>query len=179
VFKTRFQVGYVHSIEALGVPIFERYFPGGIFGAGEIRGFRLRSLGPKIKVASSPDPTAQLIPYEIGGNLLTALNAELEFMIIPPANIKGVVFFDMGNAFNTEQVYCQDLNPSQLPKADPCGVWRFRDLRYSLGFGFRWQSPIGPLRFEWGFPLDRLRGTDFDPRGEDPVVFEFSIGNSF
>jgi outer membrane protein insertion porin family len=179
VFKTRLQVGFVHSIERQGVPIFERYFPGGIFGDGEIRGYRLRSLGPQIKVASSPDPTSRLIAYEIGGNFLTALNAELEFMIIPPANIKGVVFFDMGNAFNTERVYCEDLDPSQLPKSDPCAPWSFRDLRYSMGFGFRWQSPIGPLRFEWGFPLDRLRGTEFTQRGEDPVVFEFSIGNSF
>ena len=179
VFKTRLQIGYVHSREARGVPIFERYFPGGIFGAGEIRGFRLRSLGPKIKVASSPDPTARLFPYEVGGNLLTALNAELEFMMIPPANIKGVIFFDTGNAFNTESLYCEQLNPSQLPKADPCQSWRLRDQRFSMGFGFRWQSPIGPLRFEWGFPLDRQRGTDFDPRADDPVVFEFSIGNSF
>jgi outer membrane protein insertion porin family len=179
VFKTRLQIGYVHSNEALGVPIFERYFPGGIFGAGEIRGFRLRSLGPKIKVLRSPDPTAGQIPYEIGGNLLTALNAELEFMIIPPANIKGVIFFDVGNAFNTEARHCDEPDPEQLPKADPCGQWRLRDLRYSVGFGFRWQSPIGPLRFEWGFPIDRQQGTEFDPRGDDPVVFEFSIGNSF
>lgn len=179
VFKTRLQVGFVHSNEALGVPIFERYFPGGIYGAGEIRGFRLRSLGPQIQVASSPDPTARLIPYEIGGNLLTALNTELEFMIIPPANIKGVIFFDMGNAFNTEDLYCEDLDPGERPKSDPCVKWKLTDLRYSMGFGFRWQSPIGPLRFEWGFPLDRQGGTDFDPRGDDPVVFEFAIGNSF
>ena len=43
-------------------------------------------------------------------------------------------------------------------------------LRASWGFGFRWFSPIGPLRFEWGFP--------YEPRiGEDPSVFEFTIGN--
>jgi outer membrane protein insertion porin family len=179
VFKTRLQVGYVHSVEKQGVPIFERYFPGGIYGAGEIRGFRLRSLGPKIRVASGPGPTAGLAPYSIGGNLLTALNTELEFMMIPPANIKGVIFSDIGNAFNTEGRLCDDPDPSSLPKADPCGSFRIRDLRYSVGFGFRWRSPIGPLRFEWGFPLDRLRGTDFDPIADDPVVFEFSIGNSF
>jgi len=179
VFKTRLQIGFVHSLQARGVPIFERWFPGGIYGDGEIRGFRLRSLGPKIKVQSSPDPTAPLIPYEIGGNLLTAFTAEFEFMMIPPANIKGVVFYDMGNAFNTESLYCKELNPSLLPKSDPCGVWSFKDLRYSIGFGFRWQSPIGPLRFEWGFPLDRQRPTSFLRRGDDPVVFEFAIGNSF
>ncbi|MCH9687656.1 MAG: outer membrane protein assembly factor BamA [Deltaproteobacteria bacterium] len=179
VFKTRLQVGLVHNRLPQGVPIFERYFPGGIFGDGQIRGFPLRSLGPRILVASSPDPTAALFPYGVGGNLLTSLNAELEFMIIPPANIKGVVFYDMGNAFNTEPLYCAEPNPDLLPKSDPCGNFGFRDLRYSMGFGFRWQSPIGPLRFEWGIPLDRQQPTELLRRGEDPIVFEFSIGNSF
>ncbi|MEM9461647.1 MAG: outer membrane protein assembly factor BamA [Myxococcota bacterium] len=187
VFKTRLQVGYIHNRLAQGVPIFERYFPGGIFGDGQIRGFPLRSLGPRILVASSPNPTASLFPYGIGGNLLTSLNAELEFMIIPPANIKGVLFYDMGNAFNTEGLYCAEPSPELLPKSDPCLLLDddypqrrgLRDLRYSIGFGFRWQSPIGPLRFEWGIPLDRQRPTQLLTRGEDPIVFEFSIGNSF
>jgi len=43
-------------------------------------------------------------------------------------------------------------------------------LRRSVGFGFRWVSPIGPLRFEWGIPLDAQPG-------EEPLVFEFTIGN--
>lgn len=178
VFKTQLQVGFVHSLQPRGVPIYERYFPGGIFGAGMIRGYRLRSLGPQILVQSGTDPTAGLIGYGIGGNLLTALNAEFEFMMVPPANIKGVLFFDAGNAFNTESVYCNEANPTALPKADPCTGFRFRDLRYSMGFGLRWQSPIGPLRFEWGFPLDRQAATAI-LRGEDPVVFEFNVGNSF
>ena len=178
VFKTQLQVGFIHSLQDRGVPIFERYFPGGIFGAGMIRGYRLRSLGPRILVQSSTDPTGALIAYSIGGNLLTALNAELEFMMVPPANIKGVLFFDMGNAFNTEGVYCREANPS-LPKSDPCDGFSLKRLRYSVGFGFRWQSPIGPLRFEWGIPLDRQLPTELLPAGEEPIVFEFNVGNSF
>jgi outer membrane protein insertion porin family len=42
-----------------------------------------------------------------------------------------------------------------------------------VGFGFRWFSPIGPLRFEWGFPL---KMTTASP---DPVEFQFSIGSPF
>ncbi|MGE3760355.1 MAG: BamA/TamA family outer membrane protein, partial [Pseudobdellovibrionaceae bacterium] len=42
-----------------------------------------------------------------------------------------------------------------------------------VGFGFRWFSPIGPLRFEWGFPLNR----DKDYHG--PQAFEFAIGSPF
>ncbi|MEX1365705.1 MAG: BamA/TamA family outer membrane protein, partial [Nannocystaceae bacterium] len=86
-----------------------------------------------------------------------------------------------------EPLYCSEPNPELLPKSDPCGVtvgdrqrvWALRNLRYAAGFGFRWQSPIGPLRFEWGIPLDRQRPTDLLRRGEDPITFEFSIGNSF
>ena len=47
-----------------------------------------------------------------------------------------------------------------------------------MGFGFRWQSPIGPLRFEWGIPLDRLNGTSLLAQ-EDPIVFEFNVGTGF
>jgi outer membrane protein insertion porin family len=51
-------------------------------------------------------------------------------------------------------------------------------LRRSVGFGFRWFSPIGPLRFEWGIPLDRQQEL---PEGgeEESLVFEFTIGNFF
>ncbi|HEV8322408.1 MAG TPA: BamA/TamA family outer membrane protein, partial [Myxococcota bacterium] len=52
----------------------------------------------------------------------------------------------------------------------PEGLW----IRSSVGFGIRWFSPIGPLRFEWGFPLKR------DPlRSERRTEFEFTIGNFF
>lgn len=178
VFRTNFKIGYIHSPTRGGVPVFERYFPGGIYGDGQIRGYRLRQLGPVIQVQSSANPSSTLIPYYVGGNLLTALNLELEFMVVPPANIKAVLFGDIGNAFNTEAQFCQEPNPQELPKADPCVPFSFRNLRYSLGFGFRWQSPIGPLRFEWGFPLDRLSGTAL-LYPEDPVVFEFNVGTGF
>jgi outer membrane protein insertion porin family len=49
-------------------------------------------------------------------------------------------------------------------------------LRKSVGFGFRWISPIGPLRFEWGIPLDAQHTAQID---EDSLVFEFTIGNAF
>ena len=84
----------------------------------------------------------------------------------------------MGNAYNLENRYCSGLQRknAQIPiQFDPC--FRFPEsitegIRKSVGFGFRWISPIGPLRFEWGIPLDAQYG-------EDPLVFEFTIGNFF
>jgi outer membrane protein insertion porin family len=105
-------------------------------------------------------------------------NSEVEFPLFKKVGISGVLFYDMGNAYNLEDRYCSGLqraNSSISIKFDPC----FRaaesltvGLRKSVGFGFRWISPIGPLRFEWGIPLDAQPG-------EDPLVFEFTIGNFF
>ena len=59
----------------------------------------------------------------------------------------------------------------------PVTAWRdrddyFKEMRHSVGAGIRWLSPLGPLRFEWGYNLDRY------PE-EDASVFEFSIGKAF
>ncbi|TPV95559.1 MAG: outer membrane protein assembly factor BamA [Myxococcales bacterium FL481] len=178
VFRSQLQVGYVHSNTRKGVPVFERWFAGGVFGHGQIRGFQMRGLGPKIKVQDGPAPTDPLRSTDVGGNLLTALNLELEFMMVPPANIKGVLFFDTGNTFNTEALYCTEPDPVQLPKSDPCANFRFRNLRASVGWGLRWRSPIGPLRFEWGIPIDRQPRTAF-VAADQPIVFEFNVGTGF
>ena len=50
-------------------------------------------------------------------------------------------------------------------------------MQHSVGLSLIWRSPIGPLRFEWGIPLDRQ--TRPDGATEDPLVFEFTIGNPF
>ena len=46
-------------------------------------------------------------------------------------------------------------------------------LRTSWGFGVRWFSPLGPLRFEWGFPFNQRKPY------EDEVEFQFTVGNAF
>ena len=151
VFKFNGQVGLITSSDPQGVPIFERFFTGGIM---DVRGFRPRSLGPRISVPQSPSPMAPLISFNKGGNKELVFNVEIEFPIFEKVGIKGVVFTDAGMAFDDAQSIS------------------LTGLRHSAGFGFRWFSPIGPLRFEWGLPLA--------PEGsEDPIVFEFTIGNFF
>lgn len=167
------EVGIVTSREPSGVPIVERYLIGGI---NDVRGFRPRSLGPLIRVADPDDPSATLGFLPLGGNMQVIWNSEIEFPLFRRVGISGVVFFDAGNAYNLEDRYCPSSEGGTSgisPKFDPC--FRFPEsivdgLRSSVGFGFRWFSPIGPLRFEWGIPLDRQPG-------EEPLVFEFTIGN--
>lgn len=175
VFRTNLELGYVASRAQLGVPIYERYFLGGI---NTVRGFPLFSLGPRVRICDTQDPNCILTPFNIGGNLQVVGNFEIEVPIFPQVQIKGVVFFDAGNSFNTEQKWCGATSTGSVPgPQDPCAYQNgiggvLGSLRTSVGFGFRWFSPIGPLRFEWGIPLVRLPG-------EDPIVFEFTIGNFF
>ena len=79
--------------------------------------------------------------------------SELQFPLIKEAKILGVTFFDIGYADDSISL---------------------DELRSDVGFGFRWYSPVGPLRFEWGFPLDRN-----EELGEDSVNFQFAIGSPF
>ncbi len=164
------EVGVTTSIDPLGVPISERYLIGGIY---DVRGFRPRTLGPQLATGADPDSPLRGIP--LGGNMQLIWNSEIEFPLIKRLAISGVVFFDMGNAYNLEARYCNGRSGAVSIKFDPC--FRFPEsvvsgIRKSAGFGFRWFSPIGPLRFEWGLPLDRQDT-------EDPLVFEFTIGNFF
>jgi outer membrane protein insertion porin family len=162
VFKVNAEAGMVVSDRAGGVPIFERFFVGGI---NSVRGFRPRTLGPRVNVPISPDPSSALFSFPKGGNKQLIFNVEIEFPIFEKVGIKGVIFFDAGNAF--------DDNETFTLVSDLWGVKPNRPmLRTSAGFGFRWFSPIGPLRFEWGIPLVKQPG-------EENIVFEFTIGNFF
>ncbi len=172
IFRLRLDTGVVISRSPDGVPIYERYFLGGI---NSIRGYRLFSLGPKISPLSQQNPDAFQQPFNFGANWQIVLNSEIEFLILPAVQIKGVVFFDAGNGYNLERRYCPSAASSaNIAKVfNPCEFYpTFQNLRYSVGFGFRWFSPIGPLRFEWGIPLNKQQG-------EDSIVFEFTIGNFF
>jgi outer membrane protein insertion porin family len=175
VLKLNTEIGITTSTDPLGVPISERYLVGGIY---DIRGYAPRSLGPQLLTQPPGDVGQALGSLPLGGNMQIIFNSEIEFPLFKKVGISGVVFFDMGNAYNLEDRYCSGLQRknSQISiKFDPC--FRLPDsltngLRKSVGFGFRWFSPIGPLRFEWGIPLDKQAG-------EDPLVFEFTIGNFF
>lgn len=128
------------------IPLFERFFPGGI---NSLRGFRTRTLGPREPVFDLAGDVVDTTP--VGGSTQLIFNNELIFPLVEGLGLRGVVFFDAGNAWTHNQ---------GLP---------IDDLRYDVGWGVRWLSPIGPLRIEIGYPLDRKRG-------ERNSVFQFSFG---
>jgi outer membrane protein insertion porin family len=170
VLRLKANAGLIASRDPRGVPIFERYFVGGIY---DVRGFAPRSLGPVIRAPSDRSQDSTLRSFLVGGNMNVIANAEVEFPIFDKVGIRGVVFLDAGNAFNLEDQYCKIKPFGVDPSKDPCnGPFTVGAYRASWGFGFRWFSPIGPLRFEWGVPFRTVPG-------EQPIVFEFTIGNFF
>lgn len=152
VLQFNYEMGYVMPLFEDRIPLYQKFFPGGIY---TIRGFELRSLGPTLPVATSSDPSGFITDdFATGGNKQIIFNVEYLFPIFTAAGLKGVVFYDMGNAFASGENF------------------NLYKLRYSMGFGIRWFSPVGPLRFEWGFPLDKKKD-------ESAVVFDFTIGSLF
>lgn len=167
VLKFNLEMGYIANWNAPNkeVPIFERFFVG---GPNSVRGFSRSSLGPSRAYTSNlTDPSSTITNFEIGGNKEIVFNAELEIPILKAMNISGVVFFDMGNAYNEDQDLSLKIDWFAKSDEELDSV-----MRSSMGFGFQWLSPMGLLRFEWGFPLN-------PKKNEDNVVFEFSIGNAF
>jgi outer membrane protein insertion porin family len=134
VLGIRGRAGYLEEREGKKIPVYERFYLGGI---NSIRG--LKNVGPT-------DPATGDI---IGGMTMMNFNAEFIFTLIKNAGMKGVLFYDTGNAWETG--------------------YHFEDMRKTAGAGIRWYSPIGPLRLEWGYVLDRK--TD-----EPDSRWEFTIG---
>jgi outer membrane protein insertion porin family len=91
---------------------------------------------------------------KIGGNLETILNAEYIFPLVEDIKLKGLVFFDYGSSFDKNDKFS------------------LSDMRKTTGFGFRWLSPFGPLRLEWGYNLAPRKD-------ESRSKLEFSIGGFF
>lgn len=161
VWRNNLNYGFISSNDNSPPPFNELFLLG---GANSLRGYEWFTVGRRKRSKKAFDEAfgsnggnsieaekAALRPF--GGTQQLFYNLEMQFPMITEAGIKGVIFYDIGAADDS-----LDL----------------QDFRQDVGFGFRWFSPIGPLRFEWGFPLQRRE--DFD---EAPVNFEFAIGAPF
>lgn len=116
------------------VPDAERFSLGGV---ASLRGYNPNSVGNTRNVKNIRDGETTARNYVIGGKSKFLTNHELEFSLIPDANIRGVLFLDAGNA--TDELF-SSINGQPA-------------LLSNYGWGIRWYSPLGPLRFEWGVPM--------------------------
>jgi outer membrane protein assembly complex protein YaeT len=179
------------------IPLPELFFAG---GGNSHRGFGLNQAGPR-------DPDSG---FPVGGSALFVNSEELRF---PPVSLPFLgegfgfaIFHDMGNVFTAGHDMIKGLvrwhqpDPAQcLPVSGtmltPCMI-SFNNSGYDytshgVGIGLRYKTPIGPLRFDFGYNLNPTRyfqGT-FDPTTLVQTGFEtqrlrhfnvfFSIGQPF
>lgn len=164
VFSIRGELGYIHGTDTSAVPIDEKFYLGGI---NTIRGYSSRTVSPYLDTTFKQQ-FFTFVPYPhfgkkelfgrafLGGDAEAFMNLEYVFPISKEAGLKGVLFFDAGQAY------------ASIGDA-------FKNALASYGFGIRWISPMGPLRIEYGIPLNPR------PNGVDSKTgrLEFSMGSSF
>jgi outer membrane protein assembly factor BamA len=131
------------------LPASQRYFAG---GGATVRGFQIDRLGvPEIINANG---------LSNGGNAVVVLNGEIRAVVLElfGRDLGAVAFLDAGNVF---------------AKAGDVDLTR---LRKAVGFGVRYDSPIGPLRLDFGFKTARRLVGGRRERGWE---YHFSIGEAF
>ena len=139
------RVNFAEGYGGETLPSFERYFMG---GPTSLRGFTIQDIGPK---DSDGDP--------LGGSKALLLNVEAQYPFTK--SLRGFVFYDRGN------VYGSGPDISSTAKN-----FDLSEMRNSIGAGFRFISPFGPLGFAYGIKLDRKSG-------ESTGEFHFSAGSAF
>ena len=117
-----------------------------------MRGYDFEDIGPKETLRRTDNNELQ--EFNTGGQFSILSQFEIEHPLVKEAGLKWVVFYDAGNVYEEEFEY-ENLK-----------------LRQDYGFGFRWFSPIGVLRFEFGYPID-------PEEGEEGSQFHFDIGQLF
>ncbi|MEM7403124.1 MAG: outer membrane protein assembly factor BamA [Myxococcota bacterium] len=162
-----------------GPLLFNNYALG---GTNSLRGYPHRSIGPVQQVfALSPDEP--LRDFSTGGTKQLLGNLELEFPVIKLIGLRFVTFFDFGNVYGPGENFFY-LGQSSLPAFRNTSFDPARDLFLGLfgsaGFGIRWKTPFGLLRFEFGFPVPRRPvGTPGKRDGDGAMHFGFGIGAPF
>ncbi|MEE8574763.1 MAG: outer membrane protein assembly factor BamA, partial [Thermodesulfobacteriota bacterium] len=152
VLAVRGTAGHVFAFAGKDLPIYEKYFLGGI---STLRGFETRKVGPtatRLVTPSDPADPTRLIEEYIGGDTMLLMNTEIVFPLFGQKNFRGILFYDTGNSWD--------------------GHIDLAEVRHGAGFGVRWVSPFGPIRLELGFNLDQHDA-------EESSQFEFGMGTSF
>jgi outer membrane protein insertion porin family len=156
VLSARGTLGHIHGV-GKDVPIDEKFYLGGI---NTLRGYSGRTVSPFVTndlpiTDMGGIRTNSSTRAYVGGDTEAIFNLEYVFPLLKEAGLKGVLFVDAGNSY------------AQLGDI-------FTKFQTSYGGGLRWFSPIGPLRLEYGIPINPRSGIDA-ANGR----LEFSIGSFF
>ena len=150
VLMLRADLGYADGYQGKPLPFFKAFFAGGV---GSVRGYQTASIGPK-----------DIYGNATGGKEKIVGNAELFYPLLKgDRSVRVSAFFDIGRISGIPIA-----NESLSSNLEP----GYQNFRYSTGVGLAWNSPIGPLKFSYGYPLN-AQPLDKIQR------FQFQIGSVF
>jgi len=141
-FMANAELGYASGYGGKPLPFFKNFYAGGV---GSVRAFETATLGPR-------DTNGDVL----GGNRRIIGNLEALFPMPgwKEKNVRLGGFIDFGNVWGEKE----RISAS--------------DIRVSAGFAVSWDSPVGPLRFSFGFPVRS--------QPEDKIErFQFQLGRIF
>ncbi|SFH95667.1 outer membrane protein assembly factor BamA [Modicisalibacter xianhensis] len=157
-------LGYADTIGNDPYPFYENFYSGGL---GSVRGFAGNTLGPATTPRGDGDDDT------LGGNVLVEGSVELIYpfpWVEDRRSLQTSVFVDAGNSYLTE---CYDVSDvSGAPDSNCESGVDLGELRYSVGLGLSWLTPVGPLTFSVAKPLN-------EQEGDDTQTFQFSLGQTF
>lgn len=154
--------------QPVNIPLPERFFSG---GGNTLRGLGLNQAGPRDAVTGFP----------VGGLALLVFNNEMRFpMRLPKLGDKtgGAIFYDAGNVYS--RVRRINLRVKPQPASSNLNY-----LTHTIGFGFRYATPIGPVRLDLGYLLNPASFNVHDGMGGTRLTrlprfqFFFNIGSIF
>ena len=164
------QGGILNSVGGGGLRMLDQFQ----MGPNLVRGFASNGIGPRDITYAALGATGDAL----GGTKYWGASAELQmpFWFLPKeVGLKGAVYADAGSLWGyqgpTSWAATGEVNSPSCPN---CGL-QYDDskvVRSSVGVGLVWQSPFGPLRFDYAVPLTK---------GRYDVIqqFKFGGGTSF
>ena len=160
VWANSFRLGLEHAFGGQHIPISENFFSG---GGSTLRGYSLNGAGPQRAVLVCPpdDPNCnETISVPVGGEQLVIFNSELRFPLgislpLVGGQLGAAAFYDGGNIYSSVRL-------SNI----------FTDFSNTIGAGLRYKTPVGPVRVDVGYLLNR-------PPGIRPYQLFVTLGQAF
>ncbi|WP_455475550.1 outer membrane protein assembly factor BamA [Bartonella sp. B17] len=150
-----FGAGYIHEIGQEGARIFDMFKSFDL-----IRGFKYNGIGPR-QVSNKGEV------YFLGGTTYINATAELQFPIpiVPEGlGLRGALFADAATLYGNNY---KPVFQGEAPVTNIKSAWRT-----SAGASLMWESPFGPLRLDYAWPITKQEG-------DGVQKFNFGISTKF
>jgi outer membrane protein insertion porin family len=162
----------VQTTDIQVIPLPERFFAG---GGTSLRGFALNQAGPR-----------DLAGFPLGGQAVMEFHQEFRFPMRLPfvgSALGGALFYDGGNVYSRlDRITFRAYPPKPIfNPANPteCEFNCTNELNYfahTVGFGLRYFTPVGPIRIDLGFPINRPQFVAPICPNDDPSCLDGHLG---